>query len=297
MFGQLLPCGGGDVIPLLKPRLFIGRSSECDLTIALGMVSTKHCLLDLREGIWHVHDLGSRNGIRIDGARCKEGRLLPGNVLWIASQRYQIDYRLPAAAATAESAPKSFVSEHQPPPGVSAGRDTDVCEPPMRVATKSPSRAATNEKVVELGELIPCGGGPSIPLCKPSLIVGRSPACDITLPFSTVSSKHCQLDFKGGFWHVRDLGSRNGIRVDGIVHLAKYLRPGEVLSIARPRYEIAYKPLAEEPPPDENPFELSLMEKAGLVGRRGAPPDTEPLPSTPDEPARKRWTIDEPGES
>src|SRR5262249_49466934 len=107
-----------------------------------------------------------------------------------------------------------------------------------------------------LGELIPCGGGPPIPLMKPMLRVGRSPACDITLAFPMVSSKHCQLDFKEGFWHVRDLGSRNGIRVDGIFQLAKYLRPGEILWIAKHRFEIAYTPQSDEPPPEENPFAM-----------------------------------------
>jgi adenylate cyclase len=145
---------------------------------------------------------------------------------------------------------------------------------------------------VSLGELIPCGGGVPIPLLKPSLIVGRSPACDITLPFPMVSSKHCQLEFKSGFWHVRDLGSRNGIRVDGIFQLAKYLKPGEILSIAKHRYEIAYVPQSDEAPPEENPFALSLLEKAGLSGRGGG---NEPkLPdSHNDGPVRKKWTIDE----
>jgi adenylate cyclase len=146
-----------------------------------------------------------------------------------------------------------------------------------------------------LGELIPCGGGVPIPLTKPSLLVGRSPACDITLAFPMVSSKHCQLEFKSGFWHVRDLGSRNGIRVDGIFHLAKYLKPGEILSIAKHRYEIAYTPLGDEPPPEENPFALSLLEKAGLAGRGGSAGPrlhAEDVPSH-EEPARKKWSLDE----
>ena len=107
-----------------------------------------------------------------------------------------------------------------------------------------------------------------------------------------VSSKHCQLEFKSGFWHVRDLGSRNGIRVDGIVQLAKYLKPGEVLAIAKHRYEIAYTPLADEPPPEENPFALSLLEKAGLAGRGGAAESRMPAPQD-DGPIRKKWSIDE----
>ncbi len=114
-----------------------------------------------------------------------------------------------------------------------------------------------------LGKLIPCGGGDPIPLLKSRLVVGRTPPCDIVLPFRTVSSKHCMLKLRDGFWHVRDLGSRNGIRVDGVFELAKFLKPGQILWIARQRYEISYTLLADAPPPDENPFALGLLEKAG----------------------------------
>jgi adenylate cyclase len=82
-----------------------------------------------------------------------------------------------------------------------------------------------------------------------------------------------------------------------MVELAKYLRPGVVLSIAKLRFEVAYTPLADEPPPEENPFALSLMEKAGLV-RRGSAPAESRLPGVHDEePSRKRWRIDESSET
>jgi adenylate cyclase len=143
-----------------------------------------------------------------------------------------------------------------------------------------------------MGELIPCGGGDAIPLIKTSLVVGRSPECDITLAFPMVSAKHCQLEFKEGFWHVRDLGSRNGIRVDGVFQLAKYLHPGEILSIAKLRFEIVYTPQADEPPPEENPFALGLLEKAGLAGRGSAGGQPAFPPVRDEEPLRKKWSID-----
>ncbi|MBI3862520.1 MAG: FHA domain-containing protein [Planctomycetia bacterium] len=295
MFGQLLPCGGGDAIPLVRPRLVVGRNADCDVCLPLGTVSSKHCLLEMRSGVWHVSDLASRNGIRIDGVRCQEGKLSPGAVLWIATQRFQVDYVLEAAARP--PAARSPV----PSPSLQAAAnlresDTTEVEPPPR-HQELPVRARRGGAAGghSLGELIPCGGGSPIPLTKRNLLVGRAPACDITLPSPQVSSKHCQLEFKGGFWHVRDLGSTNGIRVDGIVHLAKFLRPGEILSIAKLRFEIAYSPLEDEPPQEENPFALSLMEKAGIA-RRGSPAAEPRLPREPDdEPARKRWSIDETG--
>ena len=65
------------------------------------------------------------------------------------------------------------------------------------------------------GELLPVGGGDPIPLLKKSLLVGRRESCDIVLRFSNVSAHHCQLTVTGGYWHVRDLNSRNGVKVNG----------------------------------------------------------------------------------
>ncbi|HEY2250338.1 MAG TPA: FHA domain-containing protein [Planctomycetaceae bacterium] len=297
MYGQLVPCGGGSPIPLLKPRLTVGRSAECDIPIPGGTISSKHCFLEQRGGVWYVNDLASRNGIRIDGVRCQEGQLPPGCVLWIAQQRYQVEYK----AAGRETLMSSRSITTQGPRDAAtpdAGRKTVAESPvPRPAAAQNPAAPPSHPKPgVSLGELVPCGGGVPIPLLKPSLLVGRSPACDITLESPLVSSKHCQLEFKSGFWHVRDLGSRNGIRVGGIVQLAKFLKPGDILSIAKLRYEIDYTPLSDELPPEENPFALSLLEKAGLAGRGAAVESRFPreeAPSPDDGPMRKKWKIDE----
>ena len=66
-----------------------------------------------------------------------------------------------------------------------------------------------------LGELMPVGGGDPIPLLKPNLVIGRRESSDIVLRFPNVSGSHCELVLDGGYWTVRDLGSSNGIKVNG----------------------------------------------------------------------------------
>lgn len=135
-----------------------------------------------------------------------------------------------------------------------------------------------------LGQLIPSGGGDPIPLLKPKLLVGRRSRCDITLEFPNISSHHCELELINGYWHVRDLGSRNGIKVNGQRCDSKWLVPGDELAIAKHRYEITYTPSGDAPPPqeEENPFEIGLLEKAGLAGRRPSPrPQARPPAVTP----------------
>jgi len=119
--------------------------------------------------------------------------------------------------------------------------------------------------------LIPQGGGDPIPLLKKSLLVGRRESCDIVLRFSNVSAHHCQLTVNGGYWFVRDMKSRNGVKVNGLRVEEKRLDPGDVLSIAKHKYEVNYSPAelgAVGPPPPDMPdealFRKSLLERAGL---------------------------------
>jgi hypothetical protein len=146
------------------------------------------------------------------------------------------------------------------------------------------------------GELNPCGGGDPIPLQKQRLVVGRQPSCDIILRFPNVSSRHCEFRLLNGYWHVRDLGSRNGIKINGLRCDSHWLMPGDVLSVAKHRFEVNYVPDAEAPPPEAepDPMSISLLEKAGL-SRRGSPPDLSRFPPTPPEDRRgapQRHAID-----
>jgi adenylate cyclase len=126
------------------------------------------------------------------------------------------------------------------------------------------------------GELVPVGGGDTIPLLRKTLLVGRRESCDIVLRFSNVSAHHCQLTINGGYWYVRDLDSRNGTKVNGTRVTEKRLDSGDVLSVAKHKYQVKYSPSslgAVGPPPVEDDdrsdvFGKSLLERAGLAKRQ-----------------------------
>lgn len=92
MFGELIPLGGGDPIPLLKKRLIVGRRESCDIVLRFSNVSGQHCELFVMSGYWYVRDLNSTNGIKVNGTRVKERRLDPGAILSIAKHQYEIRY-------------------------------------------------------------------------------------------------------------------------------------------------------------------------------------------------------------
>ncbi|QDT11865.1 FHA domain protein [Planctomycetes bacterium K23_9] len=125
------------------------------------------------------------------------------------------------------------------------------------------------------GQLTPVGGGDPIPLLKDRLTVGRRSECDIQLKFNNVSSQHCRMTLENGYWFVRDLNSRNGVKVDKRNVIRKRLDPDCSLSIARHEYTVQYDPQAlgaYGPPPADDDYmdelmKTSLMDRAGLSHR------------------------------
>jgi adenylate cyclase len=131
------------------------------------------------------------------------------------------------------------------------------------------------------GELVPFGGGVPIPLEGKNLVVGRANDCDVVIPITTISSHHCRLVLHEGYWRVKDLGSRNGTRVNNMKVDDHIVQPGDMLALANNKFELRYSPSdlgATGPPPAEDIFESpddifgsSLFERAGLSGTKRMP--------------------------
>ncbi len=135
------------------------------------------------------------------------------------------------------------------------------------------------------GELVPVGGGDPIPLMKQRIRIGRREGCDIILNFANISGHHCLMDVEEGYWFIRDLKSKNGVKIDGkkiLMGVRRRLDPGVILSIAKHKYEVVYDPADMgaygTPPQDEqldNMFGQSLLDRAGLHRRNSKKDDDE----------------------
>jgi pSer/pThr/pTyr-binding forkhead associated (FHA) protein len=92
MYGELVPIGGGDNIPLLRATLTVGRRESNDVVLRFSNVSGQHCQLSLESGYWFVQDMNSQNGTKVNGHRVVRKRLDPGDMLAVAKQKYTISY-------------------------------------------------------------------------------------------------------------------------------------------------------------------------------------------------------------
>jgi predicted component of type VI protein secretion system len=101
MSARLVPLtpGTAPIIPLQRPVLLIGRHPECDVRIDLAKISRRHCCVALAYERMMIRDLGSRNGLRVNGELVEEAQLEGGDEIAIGPILYRVEVegRPPAA--------------------------------------------------------------------------------------------------------------------------------------------------------------------------------------------------------
>jgi pSer/pThr/pTyr-binding forkhead associated (FHA) protein len=85
----------GPDLPLDRPVLLVGRHAECDLQLQSNKVSRRHCIIAYVNNQMMIRDLGSTNGVRINGDRVAEGRLHDGDEVSIGNFRYEVRATIP----------------------------------------------------------------------------------------------------------------------------------------------------------------------------------------------------------
>ena len=80
---QALLVGGGRRNVLSGSRVVVGRSREADIVLQDPNASRRHAELRRDEGGWQIVDLGSTNGIKVNGRRVNNQPLSPGDQITI----------------------------------------------------------------------------------------------------------------------------------------------------------------------------------------------------------------------
>jgi pSer/pThr/pTyr-binding forkhead associated (FHA) protein len=94
---------------------------------------------------------------------------------------------------------------------------------------------------------------PVISLQRPVVLVGRHPECDARIDVPEVSRRHCCLAMASDRVVIRDLGSRNGVLVNGRPVEESILRPGDEVAIAQFLYRLEDDAPPPPPPPPRRP--------------------------------------------
>jgi hypothetical protein len=81
------------------------------------------------------------------------------------------------------------------------------------------------------------------------IVVGRDPSCDVSHDHSLLSRRHAEFVTAGELVVVRDLGSRNGVFVNGTKTAEQSLKPGDIVQIGplKAQYVMDRVPLSIAP--------------------------------------------------
>ena len=117
----------------------------------------------------------------------------------------------------------------------------EVEEPELDFADKQP--APTPEETEEPKLVLrSTDGGKDYSLTKTRATMGRDASCDAIINSTAVSHHHCLLFLHEGWWFIRDLKSKNGIKINGKRHDSHLLPPASKLSIGPHEFQVEYEP-------------------------------------------------------
>jgi len=109
MSAQLVPLNvrTAPTISLHRPVLLIGRHDDCDIRIDLPQISRRHCCVAVADDRVLIRDLGSRNGIRVNGRLVDEVRIYPGDEVAIGPLLYRYEVAGQATGPKPRSDPQA----------------------------------------------------------------------------------------------------------------------------------------------------------------------------------------------
>jgi len=74
------------------PKAVVGRSKECDCVLRDPNVSRRHAELRRADtGDWTIADLGSTNGVKVNGRQVSSSRLRPGDEVTLGTSSFSFD--------------------------------------------------------------------------------------------------------------------------------------------------------------------------------------------------------------
>lgn len=208
--------GDGDSSPLAyefdQERVVIGRGAGSDVRLPHHAVSAHHATLRTQGAGWVVTDEGSTNGTWVGETRLPPKRPKPlrtGDVINLGGFALTVTVGVPVSAATSSERTSAYarklvrelVGGETPPPrllvlhGPDANRALDVPDPPVR------------------------------------LVIGRGETCDFVLADADASREHAEIERDLDGVVIRDLESKNGVRVNDRVVRERRLRDRDEVRI------------------------------------------------------------------
>ncbi|MFW5875540.1 MAG: FHA domain-containing protein [Myxococcota bacterium] len=253
---------GSDVVyEFDQARVVIGRGHGADVRLPHPSVSHGHAIVR-QQGMGYVLlDEGSTNGTRVNEQRVVPNRpkvLRDGDRIRIGT--FELGFRSGLAVAEGTSVERTAALARRFVREMYAEEGPDGIAPARLRVVEGPDRGRTIEP--------PDGGTP--------LVIGRGDGCDVVLSDADISREHLSLLSDAEGPRLEDLGSKNGILVNGRAARARRLRDGDEIRLGSTL-------LVFEDPAEARLRALDAEPDVDLPADPApeADPDREPTPATP----------------
>jgi pSer/pThr/pTyr-binding forkhead associated (FHA) protein len=206
--------GRTTVVPLIRDEITIGRAEGNTIRLTERNVSRKHAKLLGRDDDLTIQDLSSYNGVVVNGRKIDgHTRLTTGDQIQIGD--YLLALNPGAAAKKAATAPPSDASADAPTAMIAA----PVGLPARLVMLSAPAPGA------------------EFALRRGSLRLGRAEDLDAWINHRSISREHAEVIRRDDrTWEIVDLGSANGVRVNGQEITSAPLRSGDMVDLGQVRF-------------------------------------------------------------
>ncbi|MEZ6187905.1 MAG: FHA domain-containing protein [Planctomycetota bacterium] len=181
-------------------QLFVGRAQSCEVVIPCKSVSKRHARFVRQDDQVVIEDLGSRNGIRVNGVQVESAYLEPGDLIQVGRATLRLKGR--GLVASGEETGFELVD----------GAD-DALKPRLVLVDDLSSSWDLSE----------------------SSTIGCRSENSIQLEGLGVSRFHAEVVKQGDSWVIKDLGATNGVSVNGEKVDSAILESGDEILIGQTR--------------------------------------------------------------
>jgi pSer/pThr/pTyr-binding forkhead associated (FHA) protein len=239
-----------------KDEVLVGRDEAVDVRLPHAAVSLVHLKLIRRKGRLYVEDTDSTNGTRLGGKRLPRATLVPvGERATLRIEPFELEIGPPDAAPASGTPTRP--------------EDTADFARAMALELLGAERTASQPSLVVLNGP-QAGARLALEPREQPFVVGRGEDCALHLDAADASREHLALAHDGRAVLARDLGSKNGVLVNGErLSAERPLHDGDELTVGKTRLRF------------DQPAERYLRE---VTGRRDEPLP-EPAPVADEQPA------------
>ena len=175
----------GQVIPLNRRTLLIGRETDCQLRPSSELVSRHHCVFSIDDYAVRLRDLGSTNGTMVNGERiAKEVTLVTGDRIMVGNLEFEFrvaspsrksgDETVVSGTETVMEVATTQANEPQPGEPAAAASDQESVEAPAPAPAPDVPADVSATQQLPVMDPPPVSGDTTV-INQPMVLPGQTP--------------------------------------------------------------------------------------------------------------------------